>query len=771
MKIIFKIARAELRTLFYSPIAWVILVTFFVATGIEFVTPLMDMARAQQVQAANSPDWNGFLGPLTLEIFKRTIQNVLSYLYLFLPLLTMGTISREVNSGSMYLLSSSPVSTREIVAGKYLGLLIYNIVLLSAIGLLLFTGYVSIEHAELSWFLSMLLGFFLLSSTYLAIGLFISCLTNYQILAGIATFVVFYVLGAINQLWQQYDFVRDLTWFISISGRARNMLIGLITTMDLIYFLLIIILFLGLAVIRLKTKQESAKWTVPFFRNLALIVVVLVVGYFTSRPGKIGYLDVTRDHRNTIDPLTQSVLKELDGSPITVTLYTNLLGVNAKHGLPEARNEYIWKFWDKYIRFYPNIKLKYEYYYDLKKGDSSKIKANNNMSMIQMARHWARIAKKDLNDFKKPEEIGKIIDFGNEPLNLVMQLEYKGKKEFLRTFFSGNIWPDEQNVCGAIGRLARDKTPKIVFTSGHFERSPWRNGSREYGSHTNNALERAALINQGVIADTVSLLHSDIPAATELLVVADPRSLLDIAEQQKIIQYINKGGNAIFYAEPGKQQMLNPLLNEIGVTIDSGIIVSPRKHMESGTFFAPMNKAGNYMARELAMQVYQKFGKDGAAATFSGISNLSYIEKDGFRIEPVVTMPGAENIWIENGIFQSDSAAPKYDATEGDIRRGEYVLAVKMTRKINNREQRIVVTGDADFMTSRFSGGGQIRNGMYSWLMNNEYPVYTSVIFPQDRKLTIGKNAGNIIWYTYVYVIPGLLLALGTILIIRRMRK
>ncbi len=111
----------------------------------------------------------------------------------------MGTISREVNSGSMNLLSSSPIRVREIIAGKYLGLMIYNLVLMSSIAFLLFTGYFSIVNAELKWFLSMMLGFWLLSSAYLAIGLFISCLTNYQIMAGIATFVIFFLLNEIGK--------------------------------------------------------------------------------------------------------------------------------------------------------------------------------------------------------------------------------------------------------------------------------------------------------------------------------------------------------------------------------------------------------------------------------------------------------------------------------------------------------------------------------------------------------------------------------------------
>jgi len=76
-----------------------------------------------------------------------------------------------------------------------------------------------------------------------------------------------------------------------------------------------------------------------------------MIGYFSSRPGYIGYLDVTRNKLNTIDSATQTVLKELDGSPITVTLYSNLLNRGMNYGLPVARNAYVWGFWDKYVVF------------------------------------------------------------------------------------------------------------------------------------------------------------------------------------------------------------------------------------------------------------------------------------------------------------------------------------------------------------------------------------------------------------------------------------
>lgn len=770
MKIIFKIARAELRNLFFSPVAWITIVAFFTVSGINFVTPLMDAARIQQVNIENGADWHGFPGPLTFKMFISTLITALSYIFLFIPLLTMGTINRELQSGTMKLLSSSPVGIREIVLGKFLGLLIFNLVLLSSIALLLFTGYFTIEHAEFNWFLSMLLGLFLYSSSFIAIGIFISSLTSYQIVAGIASFIVFFAFNMIGSLWQQYDILRDITLFLALPGRAEFMLSGLITTRELIYFVLLIALFLGLTMIRLKSNQESKSWKVSMGRYLGLITIVLILGYFSIRPGYVGYLDVTRGKINTLDTGTQSVFKEMDGSPLTITLYTNLLGMEAENGMPAGRNMYVWGFWEQFRRFYPNMEFKYVYYYEVRPKDSLMFfKSNPGMTIPQMAAMVAKLYKVDTADFLKPGEVGKLADFSREDeLNLKAELEYKGKKTFLRMLTDPKV---REPVAGAIRRLTREKAPSVLFTTGHYERSPWRNGEREYGSHTNFQFEFRAMINRGIDADTISLQHQPVPDHTNILVVADPKSELTAIEQERILQFIEKGGNVIFYAEPGKQQMLNPVLKKIGVHINDGILVSPGKHRAPDYFSGVMNKAGNYMARERAMQVYQKDGHNPAISYFFGSSVLNYTDTAGFKYEPIINAEIDGEAWIEKGVFISDSAAPVFNPMEKDEKKTEYVLGLRATRKINNKEQRIVVTGDADFMSRTNSSGGGIQLGIYSWLMYNDYPVYEDLYFPKDVNVTIGKNAAQILWYVYVYIIPGALFLLGSVILIRRRRK
>ena len=773
MRIIFKIARAELRTMFYSPIAWIILVVFFVISCTSFLSRLTDSAREQELLLKNSIVPIESEASLSYSMVDGSLLNAFFYIFIFVPLLTMGTINREEQSGTMKLLGSSPVSITEIVLGKYLGLILFNLMLMSSVALILFTSYFCVHDAEMYLYLSMLLGLTLYASCLMAIGLFVSSITSYQVVAGIATFLLLSFLNMMGSIGQQYDLIRDITWFLSPSGRAGNMTAGLITTRDVCYFLLIIILFLGFTAIRLKSRQESKSWRVALYRNTILTLVILTLGYFTSRPGYIGYLDVTREKNNTLDSASQAVLKELDGSPVTATLYTNLLGNKLEYGLPKSRNAYIWMFWDRYVRFYPNIKWKYVYYYDIMNGDSSLYRQYPSRDIHYIARQTARLNNIDVNDFLKPGEVNKLVDLsGEQSLNTLLELEYKGKKAFARFTNGGqDAWPKEPPMSGTFRRLVRNNTPQLFFTTGHYERSPWRFGEREFGVHANLQSSDVSIVNNGMDADTLSLLHKDIPAKTSVLVVADPRSKLDATEQDAILRYLEKGGNALFYAEPGKQQMLNPILNKLGVNLNNGILVSPGPNREANKFGYFLNDTGNYMAREMQMQKYQKTGKEPAGAEFSGNTTISFKDTAGFRTVPILTLPGYPNTWIETGVFVADSAAPIYTPGEGDIQQDEYILGVKLSRTINNKEQRIVIMGDADFMSPRYKSGGKIGLGLYSWLVNNEYPVYEKWIKVKDNKLTIGKNPARVLRYIYLYGIPGFLLLTGTVLLIRRKRK
>ena len=161
MKTIYKIARTELQTLFYSPIAWLILVIFTFQASMAFTNGLAGNVRSQELGYG--------LYNVTMGVFagwRGMFIAMQQYLYLYIPLLTMGLMSRELSSGSIKLLYSSPVTNTQIILGKYLSMMIYNLVLMCILAVYLVFAAITIKSADVPLILSGMLGLYLLVCAY-----------------------------------------------------------------------------------------------------------------------------------------------------------------------------------------------------------------------------------------------------------------------------------------------------------------------------------------------------------------------------------------------------------------------------------------------------------------------------------------------------------------------------------------------------------------------------------------------------------------------------
>lgn len=772
MNIIWKITRAELRNLFYSPIAWLVIITFYVVIAVMFTLGFEMLTRLQDVTLEVTPEWKGFSFGITGIVMLAQCKTVLNLLYLFIPLLTMGIINREISNGTIKLLYSSPVRSIDIVMGKFLAFVVLNTVMLISLFLIFATSWFSVQFPEIKWHLSMLLGLFLLLNTYAAIGIFISSLTTYQIVAAVVTFTTFFLLSFIGSLWQQYDFFRDISFALTISGKAENMIMGLVTSRDIIYFILLIILFLGCTVIRLKSTQSTFAKTSLFARYAALLLVVVFIGYCTSRSGYIAYFDGTKNQKNTITVPMQESLKELDGSPIQVTLYTNLFGRGVADGLPQERNVYLWGFWEKYRRFYPNISFEYVYYYDRKEGDSSIFRRYPGKSLEEIKDIFGEILGIRTSIFRTPEEVRPMIDLSKEDLGVVMELSYKGKKELLRTFGDSRIWPDEQQVSATLKRLNRKEDIRVAYVGGHYERSPLSSYHRDYFNHLNNKGNKMAGINLGFDTDTISLVNNDIPSGINLLVIADPKSAFRTDEQERVAKYLQQGGNAIFLGEPGKQDMLNPLLKPLGVYLEPGTVVNPNEHEMPHILDAAIASKAAAMSDERPFWYARKYNEPLTdRVKMVGATAVGIMDSTSFHVDTILMKAAGENIWLENGKLVVDSAAPVFASVEGDLRKGQYVLAVSLSRKLNGKEQRIIVVGDGDLLSNERFSSNATGFSFYSWPLYNQYPLYPNRPDDVDIKFTIKNDTAILLKYIFLYLVPAALLLTSIILLVRRKRK
>ena len=339
MKTTWKIAKAELYNLFCSPIAWLILIIFAFQAGLTFSDLIDDQLR---YLALGYRPYN--LTSRLLLGFGGVFAAMQDNLYLYIPLLTMGLMSKEYSSGSIKLLYSSPVTNTQIILGKYLSMLVYALLLIAVLLLFLVFCALTVEHFDYPFAFTGLLGILLLTCAYAAIGLFMSTLTAYQVVAAVGTLTLLALLNYIGNVGQDIAFVRDITYWLSLSGRSDSLIEGMICSQDVLYFFIVIVLFLVLSILKLKFARTSVKPAVKWMQYTLTVCVALLVGYTTTRPKLMGYYDATATKANTLTPESQEVMKQLTGG-LTITTYVNLL-------------DECWKMCEK---FHTNIVIMYDH--------------------------------------------------------------------------------------------------------------------------------------------------------------------------------------------------------------------------------------------------------------------------------------------------------------------------------------------------------------------------------------------------------------------------
>lgn len=119
-----RVAKIELNSMFYSPVAWLVLVIFGFQIGMSFAQIYGEQLRYQDM---GYDLWSVTTGVYTG--MRGILPPIQRYIYLYIPLITMGLMSREYQSGSIKLLYSSPVKNTSIIMGKFLSMMVYGVVL------------------------------------------------------------------------------------------------------------------------------------------------------------------------------------------------------------------------------------------------------------------------------------------------------------------------------------------------------------------------------------------------------------------------------------------------------------------------------------------------------------------------------------------------------------------------------------------------------------------------------------------------------------------
>jgi ABC-2 type transport system permease protein len=259
------IASRELRSLFVSPVAYVVLTlwsviagTFFLASLIGFQERLIQLQQYQMLRQIELMNLND-------ELIEPFIGSMWVILLFLLPAITMGLISSEKANGTEELLLTSPISIWDIVLGKFLagaGFVTVMTAIVAFFPMILFVY----GEPEVGRTISGLVCLLLVSVTYVAVGVFASSVTRSQLIAFVFTLVLLVMLGMMlpfivditlagSGVGRESAIVQIVSW-MSTGSHVDRMLKGLIDTGDLAYFAISSAVFLLLS----KTVIESARW-------------------------------------------------------------------------------------------------------------------------------------------------------------------------------------------------------------------------------------------------------------------------------------------------------------------------------------------------------------------------------------------------------------------------------------------------------------------------------------------------------------------------------
>ncbi|MCR6721195.1 MAG: Gldg family protein [Chitinophagaceae bacterium] len=738
MRNILKFTRTAFLVQLHTPVSWLVVLVFLVQTGVIFCDSMDQFVRNQLLKYGTAD--------ISFQLFSSSSNGlfvkVQSYLYLYVPLLTMGIFSREFSTGSIKLLYSSPVSNFTIVLSKFLSLVLIGLVLIGILLIYVVIAILVIDVPDTAAIFSGLLGLFLLLVSYIAIGMFMSSLTSYSVVAALGTLIVFAVLNFAGTLWQDVPVVQDICYWLVLKGRADTFINGMITTEDLLYFIFVPAMFLAFTYCGLQAHTNNRPLFQKILRYSGVFLITALVGFISSRPSVKKYFDLTETKRNTLSQASLKVLSGLD-KKVTIHTYVNML-YQGFLVLPVAYKTDEKRF-EQYLRFKPETELKYHYYSKLPENSVyrsryPKLSENDIYDTLKLINDW--------NVKLKPvAELPHLEILEQEDYAFLRVLEYEdGSTAVVRTFKDLIRLPKELEISTGFMGLY-EKPARISVYQKNGERSLYTERGDGIGTALSEKTSRTALVNLGFSCDEIDP-YLPIPETTDILLIADPTVPYTDQTLEYIDEFFARGGHVMVLTESKQSSWMNEWLSKYTVTIGSEILLQQNPKLKDEELIVytagPQEEMGPY---------YQSMGAAGLG----------------------VITPGAAEIRIDSASPFEVKKLLQHTDTTGTV----HTTAVAITLPGKPDGPKMLVMSDADWLTNEEIN--KQRNGVRAvnalmlkatmgWLSNNHYPINIERPIPSDRKLNIQSGTWKKVQAGILYILPLLLAGAFVWIFVRRNR-
>lgn len=317
---------------------------------------------------------------------------------------------------------------------------------------------------------------------------------------------------------------------------------------------------------------------------------------------------------------------------------------------------------------------------------------------------------------------------------------------------------DEPSFSDALVRLARGGDKLVAFITGDGERDASGKNAADLGAFVQR------LATRGVRALPLNLAEAaEVPRNANLVVLASPQAALLPASIQKLQDYVANGGNLLWLAEPGSDDLgLAPLAQALGIKRLPGRLFDAQSTTATGD--ARMLVASRYPPQAITdgFDINTVFPRAAALAALPGAA---------WNVQPIL-QSGAHS-W--NQTMPVDPAQAAFDPDSGELK-GPLTFGYALSRlspSPDKNQQRAVVIGGGDFLSNAFLGdAGNLAFGerVFDWLLGDDalaavaQPAPDSVMKPTRAQL-------GALTFGYLIALPILLILIGLAINWRRRRR
>jgi len=449
-------------------------------------------------------------------------------------------------------------------------------------------------------------------------------------------------------------------------------------------------------------------------RRLMFVQNMLFVLLFLGAIGLVGWLstqynyhaDWTENGRNTLSQSSVALLGEMS-QPVVITVFVRETPMLRKH-----INELV----ARYQRYKSDIRLQF------------------------------------INPDAEPQRVREM----NITTEGEMVIESGGQQARTRQI-------SEEGISNALQKVLRGGERKVAFLQGH--------GERDFVTEANYDLSAWAqqLQLKGAQLFGLNLASVEVvPDNTSLLVIAGPQAELLPGELIAIQGYLDRGGNLLWLADPGKLYGLAGIGRQMGVEFQPGTIIDPNVSQVGLQLFGTDDPRMALVASYGAHPVVQGFDFN---TLFPMARGIAIEEVDEWQ--PATLLKTLSNTWAESGEIAGSIG---FDAA--DIA-GPLVIGVALTRDLAGeagepRPQRVVVIGDGDFLSNGYLGVGgnlQLAMNIANWLVSDDSLLSIPAKSASDITLEMNENELAVVGVGFLVVLPLLLFGTGFFIWWRRRRR